>query len=535
MLFVLFLIAGSLLAVMPVSEPQQGVVLGVTEGGVTLSFTRPESIEATARVEIAKTEIDTASVAEIPSPPTPAIREPIPLDPTVVDEAVADDPAVVIVSPEPVVVADVAEDVAQAPILTDPIPEPMVDSAVAMAAPAPEEMPAPDGEEMAAADPIPEPVTEAAAAVVAPELDEISAPVTTVMSEPEQTLDSIVNAAAKTASPEPDMASAGETAQSETEIEVDPQPSPDIAVPSTQLAAMSLTGEDSEPVLYVVGRLEPDEAAAMPGDEHPLPKTPDKPLSKTLEDPMLDPTKAPADPVRLAYARPSDDTDDNPRIAVVIAGLGLGRAATMAAIKLPGTVTLAFASYSRDLQKWIDLARAAGHEVLLDLPMEPENYPALDPGPQALLTSLTVAENTERLNWHLSRAVGYVGVTHNMGSRFTSSAEQMRPMLSALKTRGLLFLDARTSANSVAAGLATDIGLPRAINNRFLDSPASRSSIDKRIDEIERIARRVGFSVAFSHAYPVTIERLERWIGTLDGKSLSLVPVSALVDKQQAK
>ncbi len=122
-----------------------------------------------------------------------------------------------------------------------------------------------------------------------------------------------------------------------------------------------------------------------------------------------------------------------------------------------------------------------------------------------------------------------------MGSRFTASADHMQPILAALKGRGLMFLDARTTANSVAADLATTIGLPRAINNRFLDAQASRPMIDRRIDEIERIARRVGFSVAISHAYPVTLERLGRWVDTLDAKKLALVPVSALANLQRVE
>ena len=283
------------------------------------------------------------------------------------------------------------------------------------------------------------------------------------------------------------------------------EPAGDAPTRTILVAALPVFADDEEPVPYAAGPLAPDEAVAMPGEEQ-LASTAGKapreaapapdnavvaavipPIPEAPAEPLIDPAKAPPEPVWLAYARPSDETADRPRIAIVVAGLGLGRAATTAAIKLPGAVTLAFASHARDLQQWIDLARAAGHEVLLDLPMEPENYPAIDPGPQALLTSLSSAENAERLKWHLGRASGYVGVTHNMGSRFTASSDQMRPILSALKVRGLMFLDARTSANSVAASLATAIGLPRAINNRFLDTQASRPAIDRRLDEIVKL------------------------------------------------
>ena len=316
---------------------------------------------------------------------------------------------------------------------------------------------------------------------------------------------------------------------------------------NAETAASEAPDEPREP--FAVAALAPDEATPEPNSAQvapaatepvaPLPE-PDGPAVPEAPAVGAAPAGSDTDTVAagatwLAYARPYDGPADRPRIAVVVAGLGLGRAATAAAIKLPGGITLAFSSHARDLQRWIDLARAAGHEVMLDLPMEPVGYPDIDPGPQALLTSLSSTENVVRLKWHLDRASGYVGVTHNMGSRFTASYDDMRPVLSALKVRGLMFLDARTSANSVAAGLAAAIGLPRAINDRFLDTQASRAAIDRRLREIEHIARTSGYAVAVSHAFPVTLERLGRWAATLDGKTLALAPISALANKQAAR
>ncbi len=234
----------------------------------------------------------------------------------------------------------------------------------------------------------------------------------------------------------------------------------------------------------------------------------------------------------IAYARPFDPPQGRPLIAVVVTGLGLSQAATAAAIRLPSAVTLGFSSYARDLQEWIDLARASGHEVILDLPMEPVDYPAINPGPQALLTSLTAAENADRLEWHLDRATGYIGVTHNMGSRFTASPDDMRPVLSTIKARGLMFLDSRTTSASVGAALAVKMALPRAANDRFLDAEASRPAIDRRLAEVERIARRTGYSVTVGHAFPVTLDRLADWLETFEEKGIALAPISAVVNKQ---
>jgi polysaccharide deacetylase 2 family uncharacterized protein YibQ len=233
------------------------------------------------------------------------------------------------------------------------------------------------------------------------------------------------------------------------------------------------------------------------------------------------------------YQRPFSDRSGGARIAIVIADMGMSQSATRAAIQqLPGTVTLAFAPYAADLDTWIAQARAAGHEVMLQLPMEPHNYPVNDPGPYTLLTSLSAEDNLDRLEWLLSRFTGYVGVTNYMGSRFTTSPEHLRPVLSVLRDRGLMFLDSRSSGNSVAGKMAGEIGLPRALNNRFLDAVASRRDIDTRLAELERIAEATGFAVGIGFPFPVTIERIAAWAATLPAKGLVLSPVSALVNKQ---
>lgn len=229
------------------------------------------------------------------------------------------------------------------------------------------------------------------------------------------------------------------------------------------------------------------------------------------------------------YARPFDGSDGRPRIAIVINWLGLSDAATEAAIQeLPGAVTLAFAPYAENLTNWVRLARAAGHEVLLNLPMEPLNYPANDPGPQALLTSLSPARNLDRLEWTLSRVTGYVGVTNYMGSRFTTSSTSLKPVLKALKGRGLLFLDSRSSSRSLVPEVAGELALPWVANNRFLDNQASRIAIDSELDAIETVARSQGHAVGIGFPYPVTLERLTAWIPTLQKKGFVLVPISAV-------
>ncbi len=237
------------------------------------------------------------------------------------------------------------------------------------------------------------------------------------------------------------------------------------------------------------------------------------------------------------YARPFAQDRKRPRIAIVVQGVGFSDAATTAAVqKLPGAITLSFEPYAPDVQRAINAARAAGHEVFLQLPMEPLDYPASDPGPHTLLTSLRPDQNIDRLTWLLSRFTGYAGVITFMGDKFTASADSLTPVLQEARDRGLMLLDAKSSRNSVAAQVAADLNMPRAVNNRFIDTEASRVSIDARLLELERIAQQTGTAVGIgTRPYPVTIERVAAWAATLDAKGIDLVPVSAIANRQAVR
>jgi polysaccharide deacetylase 2 family uncharacterized protein YibQ len=233
------------------------------------------------------------------------------------------------------------------------------------------------------------------------------------------------------------------------------------------------------------------------------------------------------------YARPFDENDKRPRIAIVISDLGLSSAATETAIqRLPGTVTLAFAPYGPRIAELVEQARAAGHETLMVAPSEPPDLPRNDPGPYTLLASLSTADNLERLETVLSRVPGYVGIVTTNQGRFFANEEALQPVLTMLRRRGLLYVDGRGAARSVAQQLAGAVGLPRAYGNRFLDTEASRGAIDNRLADLERIAREAGIAVGIGQPYPVTIERVAQWAETLDGKGLALAPITAVVDKQ---
>lgn len=229
------------------------------------------------------------------------------------------------------------------------------------------------------------------------------------------------------------------------------------------------------------------------------------------------------------YGRPFDRTDKRPRVAIIITGLGPSGIATDIGInELPGGVTLAFDPYARRLNEWTERARAVGHEVMLSLPMEPNDYPRQDPGPYALLTSLGPADNLERLDWVLSRVTGYVGLINMMGARFTTSPPSLAPIFEELKKRGLLFVDGRASEESVAGALARSMGVPRVVADAALDGEATREAIDRQLAGLETLAQRNGAALGIGFAYPVTLERVAAWTRTLEAKNLVLAPASAL-------
>jgi polysaccharide deacetylase 2 family uncharacterized protein YibQ len=286
------------------------------------------------------------------------------------------------------------------------------------------------------------------------------------------------------------------------------------------------------------------QAPAPEPEAAPEPRSVPKPKSETAAIPEAS-APPPADTQVAALTpdpespwrrnrQPFNETDPRPRIAVVLTGLGLASEVTKAAIEeLPGGVTLSFTPYSRKLNHWVAQARLNGHEVMLDLPMEPTSYPDDDPGPQALLTALSPRQNLDRLRWTLDRATGYVGLAGVMGSRFAASREHMGPVLEELRERGLLFLDNRASDRSLAAQMAGEIGVPNAVNDRSLDrTQASRVAIDARLVQVENVALGEGFAVTMGRPYKVTIERLRDWAKGLEARGFALAPISALANRQ---
>jgi uncharacterized protein len=225
-----------------------------------------------------------------------------------------------------------------------------------------------------------------------------------------------------------------------------------------------------------------------------------------------------------AYARPFTG-NGKPRVALVIGGLGLNSTATKTAIeRLPPEVTLSFVPYADNLQGWIDLARANGHEVLLEAPMEPTDYPNNDPGPQTLMSSAPPAELVKKLDWLLARASGYFGLTNYLGGKFISSDAAMGTFTGQLKARGLAFVDDGSAAGKGA-------GVPRASASAVVDEQLSADAIDHALLGLEAAALQHGSALGAGFAYPVTVEQVTRWAQGLAGRGYQLAPASAVLKR----
>ncbi len=240
----------------------------------------------------------------------------------------------------------------------------------------------------------------------------------------------------------------------------------------------------------------------------------------------------PREPAWRLNAVLSSETGKQPVVAVVIDDLGLSEEASLLLAQMQGPYTLAYLPYADNLPDQTALVRAAGHELMVHLPMQPKNDEA-DPGANALLSSLSQEEFDRRVNWNLSRFQGYVGINNHMGSELTEDAGAMVRVMVKLREGGHLFLDSLTSPKSVGVRAAKATGVPYIARDIFLDNIREASAIEEQLQKLERIARMRGYAIAIGHPYDITLETLTKWEETLKDKEISLVPLSEIVSRQE--
>ena len=228
------------------------------------------------------------------------------------------------------------------------------------------------------------------------------------------------------------------------------------------------------------------------------------------------------------YARPWSGAR-GARVAIVIGGLAVSQTGTQAAInKLPPEVTLAFASQGNSIGRWMQNARQRGHEILMQVPLEPFDYPSVNPGRTTLTVEASPQENIENLHWALARTTNYTGVMNYMGARFVAEPSAVGVMMAELGKRGLLFLDDGSSARSLAPDEARKNGVPIATGDTIIDDVQDRGAILKKLDQLEATARAKGFAVGTGSAFGTTVDTVTSWVNEAKKRGIEIVPISAV-------
>ena len=231
-----------------------------------------------------------------------------------------------------------------------------------------------------------------------------------------------------------------------------------------------------------------------------------------------------------AYARPFRAQQGKPTIAIIIGGLGFNARTTAQAIdELPPEVTLSFVPYADGLQGLIDRARARGHEVMLELPMEPFDPDADDTGPQTLLASAPAQQNVARLEQLLSKGAGYFGVTNYQGARFATSAQASQPVVQALRRRGLVLVSSGIGQRTALSAEALRAGLNYTAADRIIDARREADAIDDQLLNLEALALQNQSAIGAGFAYPITMQQVGHWASDVGTRGYQLAPVSAVL------
>jgi uncharacterized protein len=344
----------------------------------------------------------------------------------------------------------------------------------------------------------------------------------------------VVHVALREAQPADERATAAPAAPTENAAKSASKP----ATPGEQKTITIIDGSSGKRQDVVIGADAPDsKAEGDSGSSAPAPMI-------GIDQRLLEKTRYGMVPVVAdglkpftVYAADADRVKASkmPVVSIVIGGLGVGAAKTTDAImKLPPAVTLAFTPYGSDPEKLAERARAQRHEILLQIPMEPYDYPDNDPGPQTLLTSLTPEQNLDRLYWHLSRLQGYAGIANFMGARFVATDAAMTPIIREAAKRGLGFFDDGAAPRSVAAVLAGTQAMPFAKGDVAIDAVPTAGEIDRALAKLESLAKERGFAVGAASALPISIERIAAWVKTLDAHGILLVPLTTAMLKSRS-
>lgn len=217
-----------------------------------------------------------------------------------------------------------------------------------------------------------------------------------------------------------------------------------------------------------------------------------------------------------------------PKIAIIIDDLGNSKRVDDEVLAIDAPLTVSVFPLLSDSKNAAEKASSNGMEVMLHLPMEPHDYPRVNPGEGVLLTDMDDIAIITQLYEDMKSVPGIKGVNNHMGSKFTEDVERMRIVLKQLKDKGLYFVDSKTSPRSRSDKTAREMGLRAGARDIFLDNEQDESHILGQIEELKKIARKYGSAIGIGHPYPVTIAALKKAIPGVE-KEFNIVHASELV------
>jgi len=323
------------------------------------------------------------------------------------------------------------------------------------------------------------------------------------------------------------------TRQAAAEVPAEPKPRPEIQS-ATQPGGSRIIRVQPEESSEEGGAILVRDPSALQQDLR-VAHLPDRALVEETEGGPL--------PVRAADGRRPFDVYARPwsgargaRVAIVIGGLAVSQTGTQAAIaRLPPEVTLAFASGGNSIGRWMQEGRRKGHEIVMQMPMEPFDYPNVDPGRNTLTVDAAPDDNLRAMRRVLSRTTNYTTVMNYMGGRFTADEQALAPIMRELAARGLGYLDDGSSARSRAPELAAQERMPVAIADTQIDAVQDRTAILKKLDELEATARAKGSAIGIGSAFDVTVDAVASWVDEAKMRGIEIVPVSAVANDPEKR
>ncbi|MEL7539452.1 MAG: divergent polysaccharide deacetylase family protein [Pseudomonadota bacterium] len=234
-------------------------------------------------------------------------------------------------------------------------------------------------------------------------------------------------------------------------------------------------------------------------------------------------------------ARPFVNQDDKPTVSIIVGGLGINGTRTRAAInELPPEVTLSFAPTAENLGRWVRDARRAGHEVLIELPMEPYDFGRQRPHPQVMQVGVSADTNKQRLARLLARTPGYFGVMNYQGDKFATAPDALQPVLKDLNDKGLAFFEDGSLVRSDFTTVARETGVTFGKATSWIDARPEADEISQQLLLLESTARERGGALGTGMSFPVTLDILKDWLPTLEEKGIALAPASYYAKRTSA-